>query len=442
MLHLESGHSHVANHYQNSALSNVWMETLGSRSIARHFSSVCSIGFSPDGMFFATGTHDNNLIVWNAVNGKCVSGPLRGHTHHIHSVSFSPDGARVASGSKDKTVRIWDVETGELVTVLEGHTDDINAVEFSSDGTLICSGSRDMTLRIYEIASGWLVGGPLVGHSDAVESVGFSPDGKRIVSGSSDKTIVIWDWEIGRVHVGPLVGHIRSVSSVKFSPCGTRIVSGSRDGTIMIWDAMERELNTGPFVTAAGQVLSVGTGPGTRIISLSSRDGIEVWDVESGEKVAYPLMRYEEEVLAAEFSNGYIRLVTSQIPNPLCIRSIKYDLTTTTTTTRNQEGENLWDRPRSEQVIGRKDDCDDRSDTGSYNEIPWKLREDGWIESIYDEVLMWVPDDLRRYIVSPAMEMEMWSERGVGIKLGGSRTYIIKPHFYPTKKLDSFDRSF
>ena len=450
MLHLESGYSLVADHYQNSASSNVRMEVLGSKPFEGYSYYVSSVGFSPDGAFIVIGTSKNMLYVLNVVNGKLVSGPFEGHTGRIHSVSFSPDGTRVASGSGDETVRIWDVETGELVTgVLEGHHDRVYSVKFSPDGTLICSGSKDMTLRIYEVASGWLVGGPLVGHTDSVESVGFSPDGKRIVSGSSDKTIVIWDWETGRVVVGPLVGHTESVRSVEFSPCGTRVVSLSRDGTIRIWDAINGELNVRPLKEDTGTIFSVrylpggtGTGARTLIMSLSDSSAIKIWDAESGELVDCPF--HGDSVIAARFSNGYIRLVASRIFNPLCIRNVKYD-PTTTITTRNQERDgyfrNSSDQPKSEGFVG-EDDHDDRSDTGSYNEIPWKLREDGWTESIYDEVLMWVPDDLRRYIVSPAMEMEMWSERGVGIKLGGSRTYIIKPHFYPTKKLDSFDRFF
>ena len=183
-----------------------------------------------------------------------------------------------------------------------------------------------------------------------------------------------------------------------------------------------------------------GTEARTLIMSLSDNSAIKIWDAESGELVDCPF--HGDSVIAARFSNGYIRLVASRIFNPLCIRNVKYD-PTTITTTGNQEGDGYFcdssDRPKSEGFV-REGNRNDRSVARSYNEISWTLRGDGWIKSSYDEILMWVPYDLRRYIVSPVMEVERWAERGTGIKLGDNQPYIIKLHFYPTKKLDFFGR--
>ena len=44
-------------------------------------------------------------MVWDAVTGKVVAGPLKGHTKGVLSVSFSPDGKKIVSGSKDKIGR-------------------------------------------------------------------------------------------------------------------------------------------------------------------------------------------------------------------------------------------------------------------------------------------------------------------------------------------------
>ena len=66
MLHLERGHSQVADHYRNSGVSNIWIEKVGHR-------------------------------------------PIEGHSDCVYSVSFSPDGSRIVSGSNDWTVRICDV---------------------------------------------------------------------------------------------------------------------------------------------------------------------------------------------------------------------------------------------------------------------------------------------------------------------------------------------
>ena len=43
-------------------------------------------------------------MVWDAVTGKVVAGPFKGHTDIVVSVSFSPDGKKIVSGSCDNTV--------------------------------------------------------------------------------------------------------------------------------------------------------------------------------------------------------------------------------------------------------------------------------------------------------------------------------------------------
>ena len=63
--------------------------------------------------------------------GACVSQML-GHTGAVCSVAYSPDGLYAVSGSGDKTIRVWLVESGELVRTLKGHT---SAVMNSLDAT-------------------------------------------------------------------------------------------------------------------------------------------------------------------------------------------------------------------------------------------------------------------------------------------------------------------
>ena len=43
---------------------------------------------------------------------------LQGHTNDVMSVCFSSDGAFFASGSTDETIRLWDANTGECLRSL------------------------------------------------------------------------------------------------------------------------------------------------------------------------------------------------------------------------------------------------------------------------------------------------------------------------------------
>ncbi|KAL5526188.1 hypothetical protein ACEPAG_7527 [Sanghuangporus baumii] len=216
--------------------------------IERHFCSVYSAAFSPDGKHFVSLSCGNTICIRDADRGRLVSGPFKGHTSIVLSVGYSPDGKHVVSGSLDATICIWDADSGKLVfDPLEGHTGLVTSVAFSSNGKRVASGFNDRTIRIWDAGTGKLILGPLEEHRETVESVCFSPDGFCVVSGSWDKTICIWNAETGELILGPLEGHTSHVLSVAYSPDGMRVVSGSGDKTIRVWD-----VGGGGFVPGCG----------------------------------------------------------------------------------------------------------------------------------------------------------------------------------------------
>ena len=76
MLHLERGHSQVADHYRNSGVSNIWIEKVGYRPIEGHSDCVYSVSFSPDGSRIASGSVDSTVRIWHSETGKVVGGPF------------------------------------------------------------------------------------------------------------------------------------------------------------------------------------------------------------------------------------------------------------------------------------------------------------------------------------------------------------------------------
>jgi WD40 repeat protein len=73
-------------------------------SVEAHQGVACSVSWSPDGRFLASGSVDCKAKVLLADTGATLR-TLGGHTFWVMSVFFSQDG-KVLSGSQDKTVRM------------------------------------------------------------------------------------------------------------------------------------------------------------------------------------------------------------------------------------------------------------------------------------------------------------------------------------------------
>jgi glucose repression regulatory protein TUP1 len=204
-----------------------------------HHSVVCSVRFSQDGRFVATGCNKVAQI-FDVNSGECVS-TLQDNSHsdeddvHIRSVRFSPDGKYLATGSEDKVIRVWDISTGTIVNSFTGHEDHIYSLDYSSNGRMIASGSGDRTVRLWDLDSGQQILQLLI--EDGVTTVAISPDNRFVAAGSLDMSVRVWDTSGNVVErLEGEYGHNDSVYSVVFSPDGLKLVSGSLDRTVKMWD--------------------------------------------------------------------------------------------------------------------------------------------------------------------------------------------------------------
>lgn len=75
---------------------------------------VCSIAYSSDGRYLASGSASGELHVWDAATGKLIR-PLvdPDPAPDFRAIAFSPDGRMLASGSSDMTTLVWDA-TGRM----------------------------------------------------------------------------------------------------------------------------------------------------------------------------------------------------------------------------------------------------------------------------------------------------------------------------------------
>lgn len=75
------------------------------RSVTGHKSSCNCVEFHPFGEFFASGSMDTDLKIWD-IRKKGSIHTYKGHTRGIKTVKFTPDGRWVVTGGEDNVVKV------------------------------------------------------------------------------------------------------------------------------------------------------------------------------------------------------------------------------------------------------------------------------------------------------------------------------------------------
>lgn len=212
------------------------------RSFEEISGDICSITYSADGSFIATGSGIGPIILWNVDSGKKIWKNKEEKTQTA-CLCFSPDGKVLASGHNDFNVKIWDRSDGSLIRQLKGHTNIVISIIFSNDGTKLASGgcSDNSVVRIWDTISWETI--HILSHRDGIRCLSFFSEGKRLVSGSCDGSIRVWDVKSGK-EVEQLAGHTKEVRCFYLVEDGAELISGACDSTIRFWERSE-----GPEIT-------------------------------------------------------------------------------------------------------------------------------------------------------------------------------------------------
>ncbi|KAF2199705.1 WD40 repeat-like protein [Delitschia confertaspora ATCC 74209] len=102
---------------ENAALHNNFEEGLEDKETWRvkHMcrsmgSEIYDLAWSPDGVFFITGSMDNIARIYNAQTGSCVR-QIAEHNHYVQGVAWDPLNEYVATQSSDRSVHIYTLKT-------------------------------------------------------------------------------------------------------------------------------------------------------------------------------------------------------------------------------------------------------------------------------------------------------------------------------------------
>jgi WD40 repeat protein/serine/threonine protein kinase len=311
-----------------------------------HDAWIKEVAFTPDGLYFATGSHDGTAKVWSATTGAQIGKTVE-HATECNNAAFSPDSRRLVTTSADGVIILSDTQTGQaLVPPMRHDRPDLDSLSsvmsavFSSDGKQILSASYDHTARLWDAETGkeiaqlvnpqrvaearwspdgsriltsyWYggamlwdpttfqaIGAPMT-HGATVRKSLFTPDGNKIVTSSLDKTARIWDGHTGQP-LSPPLQHGDFVWELDISPDGKLIATASYDKTVRLWSIVDGS-PVGVPMAHEGPVNTVSfSSDGKRLVSASRDKTVRLWDVASCKEIGNP-MRHDETVLRATFN--------------------------------------------------------------------------------------------------------------------------------------------
>ncbi len=305
----------------------IWNAESGAelRKFEGHRGPVYAAEFSPDGNFVVSGGRDRQLLAWdlrssgasgsrrdiilarlqNATESAQNGGLMRlgQHAAAIRSLAFSPQGDALFSASEDNSLGVWSVNqgltSGRLNKSLRGHGGWVRSC--AAAGKQVLSGSYDGQVFLWDWTKYEF---PLVLRPESersasdlrLTSAAASPDAKWIATAAENGAITMWNMHdpLNPTSQHLTEGHDWLATTGVYFDDGNRLLTAGGDNSAIVWDAQR-----------GNQLLRIGGwnkpgGTGWRGVAAASHDGrwiatgsddseilAQIWDAESGERVAF-----------------------------------------------------------------------------------------------------------------------------------------------------------
>ncbi|XP_064636894.1 pleiotropic regulator 1-like [Lineus longissimus] len=247
------------------------------RVVSGHLGWVRCIAVEPGNQWFATGSADRVIKIWDLASGT-LKLSLTGHISTVRGLAVSPRHPYLFSCGEDKQVKCWDLEYNKTIRHYHGHLSAIYGMDLHPTIDVLTTCSRDATARVWDMRTKACIF-TLTGHTNTVAEVRCQAAEPQIVTGSHDCTIRLWDLAAGKSKV-TLTNHKKSVRALTLHPTQYTFGSGSPDN-LKQW-----KFPDGNFIqNMSGHnaiINSMAVNADNVLVSAGDNGSMHFWDWKSG----------------------------------------------------------------------------------------------------------------------------------------------------------------
>ena len=206
------------------------------KSIKDNSRFVNCVRFSPDGAFFATGSSDKKIILYDGKTGEKVAEFPAEHKGSVYSLAWSPDSKTLLSASADKSVIFWDVAERKPTNVVKFGSNaeqmqtacvwvNDTPISLSLDGDLYyLSPTSPEPVKVIR------------GHNKFITAMAV--DGDTIITASFDARLLMWKTDGSNDKING-AGHSNQISRVAIA--GGNLFTAGMDDTVRVVDLAKKE---------------------------------------------------------------------------------------------------------------------------------------------------------------------------------------------------------
>ena len=255
------------------------MQSVGQLQDAGYSIDCCAV--SPDKRFLLIGGSSASL--YDLSTGKLlVKSPRMPHLGRVAKVGFQPDGKSLYLAGEQGVIDTYAIDrNGKLKQTKQfaGHSKEITSLGITNDSERVFSGDESGSLHWWDFTTGKSLH-RLKKLDREVKATHISADGTTLMA-TSNRTLFVMDSETGNMKREVQLGRSSGGASA-FSPNGAVLafIDGRkiRQWNLLVFQEME------PIETSAyGKSLAIAKD--NRHCFVGSRDTIEIWDLESRERV-------------------------------------------------------------------------------------------------------------------------------------------------------------